>query len=455
MPNQINFFGRLLLPIAIAGALTVGLHLGWKHASPNEPADAVERAKSADSFIDTIGISVHGYYIDTAYGNFDGIVKPRLFELGIRHVRDGALTVGYNYNSPYYQHCRTLAARGIKFNLATSIKSGWGGDTDFSMLKDVYKWCNGAVVSFEGINEPDLLPGVPDWIAATRAAQKQLYKTVKRHPALASVAVIGPSPTSIAAVTALGDLSSDLDYGNMHPYPGGRNPETPGWGGPFKCGSQQFIYGSLAYNLFCIARPLSPSKPIIATETGWNYSNQTQIRTPGKIVSRYLPRLFLYYFNQGIARSYLYELLDLRADPNDPEANFGLLRSDGTPKAAFVALKNLIRLLKDPGPKFQPAGVTYSLSGKTTEVQHTLLQKRNGDFYLALWLGLSAWDPGPKTEISIPAQPLTLTLPSSGNATVYTFNDEGSVSFRIVTIKAKKVSLSVTDRVTFVKFRSR
>ncbi|MEK7080196.1 MAG: hypothetical protein AAB901_02805, partial [Patescibacteria group bacterium] len=57
-------------------------------ATPKTHA-AVEAARPASDFIDTIGVNIHVGYTDTVYGNFAGIIKPRLLELGVSNVRDG------------------------------------------------------------------------------------------------------------------------------------------------------------------------------------------------------------------------------------------------------------------------------------------------------------------------------------------------------------------------------
>ncbi len=94
-----------------------------------------------------------------------------------------------------------------------------------------------------------------------------------------------------------------------------------------------------------------------------------------------------------MARTFWYELLDLKPDPErkDVERNFGLLRTDGvTKKPAGLALQHLVALLADPGATFAPGRLDYSLSDE--KVRHVLLQKRNGEFWLALWLPQSLWD---------------------------------------------------------------
>ena len=71
------------------------------------PGLGAEQAQSADAFVDTIGIITHLHDTDTAYENFDDVIKPRLAELGIRHIRDGMV------NDPENRICDPPAACGV------------------------------------------------------------------------------------------------------------------------------------------------------------------------------------------------------------------------------------------------------------------------------------------------------------------------------------------------------
>jgi hypothetical protein len=402
---------------------------------PFSTQSSPENAKSADKFIDTIGVNVHLNYMDRVYyQQFDNLIKPKLIELGMRYIRDGVNTdPGDNRNDFYYQRLRDLANSGIKFNLITSTK------TDYSLLDDVYSWTNRAIVSFEGLNEPDDADN-SNWAGAVRAAQKKLYKTVKGNSALRHLTVIAPSV--LEGQKEVGDLSPWVNFGNLHNYFSGLNPEIDDWRG-------------IRWKLKNVAEPLSTSKPVISTETGWdNALKGPHILhgVPEDVVGKYMPRMFLTQFNSGIARTYSYEFIDEGIDPKDPEANFGLLRNDGSPKPAYTALKNLINLLKDPGPSFKPGSLDYSLRGNKKSFQHTLLQKRNGDFYLAFWAGKSGWDPATKTRLLVPDKPISLTLPKEiGSVTRYTFNKNGSLAKFVLTPQKNQISLNFNDRITILK----
>jgi hypothetical protein len=349
-------------------------------------ADAVQ-AKPAHAFIDSIGVATHLHYNDTVYSRFDTLVRPRLLELGVRHVADAVYTSSSaGPNTFYYRRLRELGRTGIRFNLGVSMETPNTTRTDIDKLDDVQAWSGGAIELFEGANEPDIA-GVADWAARARALQQGLWRKVQSDPALRDVDVIAPSP--VFKPGALGDVSQWTDYGNWHAYPGGRCPA---------CAD---VYGQSFDRKVGAYRAPAGGKPLMVTETG--YHNATSGSGGHRAVSeraagKYIPRLLFEYFNRGVKRSYLYELIDLRNAPSKRDANFGLLRNDGSRKPAFVALRNLIDILDDPGTAFTPARLDYRLSGHTANVRHRLLQKRDGTFYLALWQSRTSYDTGERAN---------------------------------------------------------
>ena len=64
------------------------------------------------------------------------------------------------------------------------------------------------------------------------------------------------------------------------------------------------------------------------------------------------------------------------------------MNADGSPKQSYTAIQNLITILSDKGSAFTAGSLSYSLAGDTSHVQHTLLAKRNGHYFLALWLNV-------------------------------------------------------------------
>ncbi|MGQ9873071.1 hypothetical protein [Leptodesmis sp.] len=72
-----------------------------------------------------------------------------------------------------------------------------------------------------------------------------------------------------------------------------------------------------------------------------------------------------------------------------------------------------MRLLNDTHTTFTPGSLSYSFSGNVQNIHHTLLQKSNGDFYLALWSEVPSTDQNYAQTVT-----LNLTTPIS-QATTY------------------------------------
>ncbi len=331
-----------------------------------------EQAKSADSFIDSMGIVTHLRYTDTSYGRYSDVVEPRLRELGIRHVRDGG------NNDGMFEKLNRLASFGIRSTLVMDPRDGITPDNAVELLKKVLpsvtaiegpnEWDVNSTLTYKGKSFPD---GVIDY-------QTDLYKAVKGNPATAFVSVLAPSLAFSENGSRLTSLESVIDGGNMHSYAGGNQPDQ-----------------DLDTKWIPNTQKVSGTRPIVATETGWhnavNDSNASQKGVSEGVSAKYVPRLFLDYFNRGVKRTFLYELMDERAK-SDMENNFGLIRADGTPKPAFYSLKNLIGLLQDSQGAAVSGSLSYYLTGNTQNLRHTLLQKSNGDRYLVMWLEVTSTD---------------------------------------------------------------
>lgn len=354
------------------------------------PTAAGAVARQADSFVDSIGVNTHTYYADTAYSNFDA-VKRKLIELGVRHIREN-LAVDMPRQ---YRALNELAAAGIKADLIIDDQRNRPGSID-QMLGILKSEVRGAVEAVEGLNEYDH-SGDAQWAASLQRHQRDLYERVKADAALSSLPVVGPSLVDPENYAALGDLSASLDYGNVHPYPGGY------W--PIINLSQHLDPASIS----------SGGKRLFATETGYhNAVNWLSWHRPAseQAAAVYLPRTFLEYFRRGVARTYSYELVDEFADAthSERESNFGLLRSDFSEKPAFVAIRNLIAILEDPGPDITPPRLDYSISGDRRNLREVLLAKRDGSFFLALWREEGVWDPVSRQDMTTSSRRVVVTV---------------------------------------------
>jgi len=375
-------------------ACTVSLVVGTALLAPSGYTQP-EPARSADDFVDSIGVNTHLFYDNSVYyQKYNQIIKPKLLELGVRHIRDGGTA---NLNG-YLDRLKELGGLGIRSTLIFDPR-----DSTPQAAVALSKYLGTGVEAIEGPNEYDN-SGDRNWVSTLRTYQQQLYQAIKGDYATANLPIYGPTLTSTEAANAVGDLSSAVDYATMNNYYSGRYPGTSGWGDQG--------YGSLAWNVQ-LAQQYSGSKAVISTETGYhNVVNTTDghLGLPEDIAAKYIPRIYLEQFNSGIPRTLSYELIDVDKDPTDPEKNFGLLRNDGSEKPAFVALKNLIRLLKDSSFNFTPEALNYDLSSNASNLHHTLLEKHNGTFYLILWQEVSSFDVNSKQNNSVPNIQASITI---------------------------------------------
>ena len=382
-----------LLATALAALALSGCGSTSARPQGSPPPSEGAQARSAASFVDSIGVNTHTYYDDTVYYKRFGTIEQRLRELGIHHVRENLVPD----RPDQYERLNQLAAAGIKSTLILGEPEN-GSAGLRRLLSILGSELGGSVDAVEGPNEFDLRGG-PDWEARVAAYQARLYEGVKSDPDLAGLPVIGPSAGGIGDEGEFTDLSADLDFGNIHPYPDGEPPEA-----------------NVGEWLDAAAR-MSGTKPVMATESGYHdalAASAGQRPVSEAAMATYVPRLFLEYFRRGIPRSFDYELVDEFPDAGltEPESDFGLLRNDLSPKPAFTALRNLVAILADDegGSGFDPGRLDYRLGGERSQLHRLLLEKRDGSFYLVLWRASSVWDADARRPLDPGAAPVELTL---------------------------------------------
>lgn len=405
------------------------------------PADALVKtlqATRADDFVESLGVNIHLHYDNTIYRDFPK-VKQALRALGVRHVRDGLVDSEW---LPFYERHNELAAAGIRGTFITNLPP--------DRIVTVAGKLKAAVGAFEGPNEVNL----QKWsFEKTKTYQRDLWETVKGS-AFAQIPILAPSITDSQWASQLGDLSQWCDYGNAHPYPGGWEPEN----------TARWMRADLPSGME-LAQSVSKAKPIFVTETGYQNAlgdaraqaegiTSTHVPISEQAAGVYLPRLFLNNYRHGVVRTFWYELMNMGSDPMDPESNFGLFRNDGvSAKPAAMALSNLTRLLADPGSAFQTDSLQISLS--ESRAQSVLLQKRNGELWLALWLKTVLWDDsrsyGKKQEIDPPDAPCKVTIHQPVSAvTLHTHLDSPEARSHVIATPAA-FEITLSERVIFLQ----
>jgi Chitobiase/beta-hexosaminidase C-terminal domain len=393
-----------------------------------------QQAAEADSFVDSIGVQTHASYINTPYANWSQVIAA-LQSLGVRHVRDG-LPVTSTFVSNFQQ----LAAAGIGctcgFELPNSL-------TTAQIASFVQQAQN--VEALEAPNECDAgtncggggLIGIANVVAFLPILQSAAHTV--------NVPAIGPSFQTQLGYVSAGNVASLIADNNLHIYFDGRNPGSSGWGEGDPEGN---FYGSFSWwidqgNLD------APNTPDMVTETGYMaFPTATQTGTiPESVEASYIPRTLLLSYLKGIKRTFVYELLD-----EFTTTGYGLLANDFSEKPAFVALKSLISTLQDPGAQFTPASLNYSITGNTNTMQQLLLQKRDGSYWLVLWLEQSSYDV--INNVSTPVTPQTVNL-SIGVGSQLTnaiqFDNTGHATTMPLTGNGYSTSLILSDQVSIVE----
>ena len=353
------------------------------------------QASRAEDFINSIGINTHLDFAVTAYNNVT-VVESALNYLGVKQVRDAM-----QFPTSPALFAQVAAATGIKYDLFLAP----GAEADLpAALQSLKQLPASDIETLEGRNEADLFgPGFEQGIAD----QVTLYQFARQN--FPGILVIQESFAGLPDYGAAGDQSAFADYGNAHTYFGtGNNPALGDWIGV----------------LNNYALQATPGKPVIITEAGYYTTGSTTDphSVDFTVQAKYTLDLVLDSFQEGDAKTFLYELLDQRTGSTGPQDNFGLFLSDGTPKPAATAIHDLLTLLADPGntaSSFQPGSMNYSLSGLPSGGNSYLMQKSDGSYWLAVWDDARISGPVTPTDIVVPPVPVTLNLGFTANIKVF------------------------------------
>lgn len=356
---------------------------------------------TVSDFRNSIGVNTHIAFHWTNYADITTVMRALRYT-GIEYIRDVFLpwdSAAQNYED--------LAKAGFKFNLFIPVIDGKADVSDFvSRVNEFNARFPGAIVSVEGPNEVDIWPvefNGGSEISNAAELQRSLFSEMRKNSDLANISVynftIGYSET--AKVKQMGLLPEAVDYANTHAY-------VWSWGTPY-----EGLQHHLGY-----APTSTPGRPIVITETGYTifpedpYSGVTE-----EVHAKLLLPTLLDAFTLGVKRTFFYELIDGKPDPDftDPQQHFGVFRSDGTPKPAAIAIHNLTSLLSGSGGGQAEASVApqFAITAHRGNVRHLLLRADNGIYFLAVWPESSLWDRKSKVPLAIEPQTATVKFGDS------------------------------------------
>ncbi len=389
----------------------------------------------SDTLVDSVGVGLH-----TWSGRYGPISTPQILSkltgAGIRHARDW-LAIDKPIGTSAWQQ---IGAAGVGMDFV--ITPNWGTIPQrLAYLKN-----NNLVPYTEFIEDPNEPNSGTNWAPATVTFCTDLATAFGNDPVTTNIPILAPALAQNATVAAdhvtLGDISSLVDFGNTHPYPGGAMPTAN-------------LVNEMPREAANVA-----NKPQIVTETGYhNAVTTTSGFNPASetATSLYLPRLFFEYLQMGVKRTYWFDLLDNYSDADvaagithDYEAHFGLIRSadNYAEKPAYAALKNLITIMKDPGTTFTPAAPSYSITG-SSDLKSSLFQKRDGTYRLAIWRNVSVYN---SSRVDVVPPNVTVTVAFTSPKTVKTYFPTTAATVANTYTNVYSVQIPLSGQVAILQF---
>jgi hypothetical protein len=436
--------GRVAMTVVIACAMLMlaGCHaaLSSFQAETESSRRAIPevQAYQSDSFVDSIGVVTHLTYTNTNYYLEWPTVFNDLESLGVRHIRDGYYD--WTPGTPFFAEHQQLASAHIKTDYVIPYNSSTTPSAIESIASQV-----GDMEAVEAPNECDVAGNCGSTEAESLDNMLSFMPTVDAAGSGLNMPVLGPSFATYTTYSQVGDIASETTDNNLHVYFGGRNPGSSGWGGLDAEGN---AYGSIPFWLD-MANEDAPGVPVMITETGYMMfsDDPPQYSIPPSTGASYIPRTLLLTYMQGVKRTYIYELLDEVSSPG-----YGLIDDSMNPKPAFLAVENLIANLWDEGPSFAPGKLAYSLTGGDSALKQVLFQKRDGSFWLVLWLEQSSYDEVNLVDTPVTPEQLNLELKSNYVvANVGTIENTGDMNWISTNPAGSTETITVSDAVTILK----
>ncbi len=399
-------------------------------------------ARQAEELCQAYAVNTKSFYASRVYRHTDAVIDL-LDELGVRTVRERA-TTGTSPGARAQQYTMPrLAERGIRWHVTVGELDDWAQAesvtqevmrlfTDF-YLPAVDGDLSTLVHSFGGCNEVDgpVVDGQtdPEWALHARLMQSELWRQAKADPRTSAIPIVGPSTrTDVTTQRAseLGDLSAVSDWGNAHMYNRGTSPTR-----------------GIDRHLAVLGRCFPDAAQWFFTETG--YSNAPR-DDRGRTVSEDAAAT---YAIRGICdffvRNSVYGRFELLDDPDpidfatqdsinsttDHQAHFGLVAMTETSTAVatpdtwrrkpeFYATQRFLQLMSDRGGPFEPDPLDLQITGGGTDLQYTLVQKRDGRHYLLLWRDVEVANQFPDARrVQVAPTALTVRLRTQRPIAVY------------------------------------
>jgi hypothetical protein len=414
-------------------AITASVFALSASAAQAETLTPIRSAEAQDS----IGVNTHLNYMDTSYANVQQVVASLKY-IGVTQVRDASPSPWIQGAGPlsYYTYAMQ---NGIKFDfIAHCCQAGFG--TDVGQSIDLLKKAPGGIVAIEGFNEVNNWP--ISWMGQTGpqaaiAAQQNLYASIKGNPALKGLAIY-----DLTGLDIPNSLTGRADFANGHLY--AQNGDQPN--GLFK-GIADFTNAR--------------KEPLVITEFGYasNPESGWLVIGVGEVAqAKGIANGIMSGFEKGVKRTYIYELLDQKPDPQNKyrEWHFGLFTTAYKPKPSAVMLSYLTYWMNDPAANartFALHPLNLTITGLPATGHKVLMEKSSTERFLWLWNETPIWDRATGKPLTSAPAKVTITLPKT--VSVISYYDSGVQATPTVNYPAgtTTVTINVPDHPVLLKLR--
>jgi hypothetical protein len=385
------------------------------------------------AFVQSLGINTHLGYPNTPYYGRAQSVITALQYLGINKIRDQSPA---STSNPIINATNNaLASSGIKFDVLIPGNGYVDLSADLAGI-DAFQHNNpGVVTAIEGPNEINAWPisyrDIADTYSAGIQLTQDLWAAVQADPLLTGVSVYALTlsagmPNVAASEAQLGNLAPYVTYGNAHIYAASSNNvwqyDMPTW--------------------LPVLEQDTPSKPMVITETGYATIPK---QVDEVAAAKYNLNTFFENALNGIAGTYLYELVDTASSPVDMNAedHYGEFHHNWSPKAGATAIHNMTTILQGAGSGIATGTLNYSVTG-LPPTGHAYLLGSSTAYDLAVWIDATIYNPATATDIAAPAYSATINLGGTF-AGVQVFDPMIGTSPIATYTNVSQLQISVTD----------
>ncbi|MFD1676505.1 hypothetical protein [Alicyclobacillus fodiniaquatilis] len=412
----------------------------------HHPETGTTAVKVSD-FLNSLGVNTHiGQGVDNA-----SQTATALNYLGIHHTREDA-------NPDYVQDWIQLHKQsGDTIDLLAD--GGASVSSNIEIADQLRK--AGALLDVEGPNEPNNQPVTYDGQTSNSSTflpvayfQRDLYSAVHSDPLLKGIPVFasseagGSEPDNVGlqyltipngANTLMPAGTKYADYANTHTYVMGHvgslidnmawNASDPtlnsSWDGLYVEYGQTWNGGFSGYS-----DQQLKTLPRVMTETGWNTQGSGSLSEAQQ--GDVLMDVYLSNFARGWKYTFLYMLRD------DPvQGYWGLVDTNYQPKPSGVDMHNLTTILADKGTKGQagskkaPGQLDYSIPNEPSTVHDLLMQKSNGEFYLAVWDEQASGSSSVTVNLAKASNDVEIYNPTTGTSPVQTLHHTKAIDLTL------------------------